>query len=125
MRRDSHLRFALLILALISIQGRSSMAADIETLSGLYFRLPFAADGSGPERPHFGLGFGPTALPRAGLSLEMNAEGLTRLGVAGYNWHWQVPAPEEWGADLLLFDDGGEEELNRPPSTAHRALPKN
>lgn len=125
MRRHSQLRHSLLIFALVAVSSAQSLAADIETMSGLYFRLPFAADGTGPERPRVGMGFGPSALPRAGFSLELNADGLTRLGIAGYDWHWQVPAPEEWGSDLRLFDGSQQENPSQTLSDTEGLLPNN
>lgn len=107
MKRDSHIRSLLLVLLLGLIPG-TSQADDIDAVGGLFFRVPFAADGTGPQQPRLGFGVGPSALPRAALSFEMNADGFANLGIAGFSWQWQMDAPADWGGGLSLFgfDEG-------------------
>lgn len=119
MQRDSQLRLPLLILSLVCLLPGSSASADeLDAVGGLFFRLPFAADGSGPEKPRIGLGVGPTALPRAGFSFEMDARGMARMGLVGYRWHWQVPPLEAWGSDLQSSEGGFETDPLGSPTTA-------
>lgn len=108
MQRDRHLRSLLISLALCLAPAGGALADDMDAVGGLFFRIPFAADGTGPEPPRLGFGVGPRALPRAALSFEMNSDGLARLGLAGYRWSWQMAPPEAWGSGLRLFEDATE-----------------
>ena len=99
MPRLGHLRFLLLALPLALAPVGGALADDLAATGGVFFRLPFAADGSGPQKPRFGMGIGHTALPSHGLSLDLDSNGEARLGVVGFQWSWQLPDPALWWQD--------------------------
>ena len=117
MQSDNQLRGFLFAIAFCLSTVGGAEAADLDAVGGLFLRLPFAADGSGPEQPRLGFGAGPNTLPGTAFSFEMDIRGQARLGLAGYDWFWQLPPPEMWGGDLQPAEQEAEE-LDGPGAKA-------